>query len=104
MPTLAELLGQQRPAPDPNAGVDPARPWDSPVLQPAQGPQPMPMPAQPYAYAPQDPLGQAQHLEERQKAMRDLSSPMTPVLALPSDFVAKLAELIAYVKGQKAKK
>lgn len=56
---LARLLGRPQPntntQPDPNAGVDPNRPWDSAVLRPPTQPRPAPVSQ---AAVPQvDPLG-----------------------------------------------
>ena len=58
---LMKLLGRspQQPA-DPNAGINPDRPWDSQVLQPPVAPpvQPTPAPATPQPLlAPQNPGG-----------------------------------------------
>ena len=85
MPTIAEILAAKRKA-------APAAPLPSYAdvlaysqqmgptqsLAPAPAPSPTPQP-----YATPDPYGLAQHMADRQQAVAQLSSPVTPALEVP---------------------
>ena len=92
--TLEELIRaittpKPTPSPTPFAG----NPWDNPSL--AQGPAVAPQVAatpSPYQSATPDPFAQAQALQTRQEALSKLSSPVSPILELPSDLMRVIRE------------
>lgn len=81
---LKGILGGQQPPPPPEGGVDPERPWDSPVLQkPSMGAPTMPPAAMtPTPPSPEQPveeaLRRAMELEERNKMLAPYAGMANP--------------------------
>lgn len=88
---------------DPKKANKPKPPTYADIVRELQesGQMPAPIPAEnpvnpAYQYGAPDPLADAQHLAERQDAIRKLTSPVSPVLEIPQEAIDARNKLSVY--------